>query len=296
MTYKELMSLRQGAAGRRDGNIYRDIEYSFGIWWDFRIDKKMQAFGSRRPQDNARNPERLEHPLYNALTAADRYVWVFSFGAYLDSVWWNSNYGDGADWAIPIPQGYLDAFSNCRRPHDLSWTPPTLNPRVWFDDAALVVETDAGESENFFRNGGFERWRGDDGEPPDAWTFVIGGLDSAESGRVWRDDRVVKAGRLAPRLGMAVSGDTGHTSLDQDVNAIVLAGRKVRFSAWIASEAEEAGNLEIVGIYHGTKTTISAPDVNGWWLHTMTATMPKDIRGSITFRLRAFIPFIPVEH
>ncbi len=295
MTYRQLKSLR-ATAERREDEIYDDIEYGFGIWWDFRIGQKMQSFDGRRAQDNARSPARLEYPLYNALTAADRYVWVYSFGAYLDSVWWNSNYGDGADWAIAIPQAYLDAFANCRRPHDLSWTPPTLNPRVWFDDAALVVETDAGESENLFRNGGFERWAGNDGEPPDGWAFITSGHQSAESGRVWRDDRKVKAGRLAPRLGMAASGDTGHTSLDQDVNAVVLAGSKVRFSAWIASEAEEVGNLEIVGIYHGTQTTISGPDEHGWRLHTMTATMPKDLRGSVTFRLRAFIPFIPVEH
>ena len=294
MTYNELMGLRRSAERSQADDLYEGMEYGFGIWWDFRTSANMAAFHGKHMDKNARNPERLEHPLYNALTASDRYVWVYSFGAYPGSVWWRASYGENPDWTTTIPQSYVEAFRNCRKPHDLAWAPTGRNPKVNFDGAVVVVgDKITGKQKNLLANGDFAKWSNGPDNAPDGWTLLKSGMVSGKSAQLERDDALAKLGRYSPQLGMATPGDTGHISLDQAVDARAIAGKTVTFGAWIRSDDPDVGNLEIVGVYQGVKSTVSPPDANGWRFHTHTVPVPAEKTGPIPFRLRAFIQYSP---
>ncbi len=294
MTYQEIKGLRDAARRRQPGALYDGMERGFGIWWDWRTSADMQTFKAKDVQKNVRNPERLEHALYNALTAADRYVWVYSFGAYIDSVWWHSSYRNGKDWSIRIPDPYVEAFGNCRKPHDLSWVPGGRNPRVNFDGVVLVLGDKVTPGvKNLLSNGDFASWSRGPEEAPDGWTLINGEMVSGESSRVRRDATAPKIGRYSPQLGMATLGDTGHISLDQAVEASAIAGKTVTFGAWIRTMYPDMSNVEIVGVNHGITTTVSPPDAQGWRFHTMTGPIPDQTIEPVLFRLRIFVEYSP---
>ena len=295
-TYGEMTGMIGRARSIQAGNLYKDMERGLGIWWDTRTGEDMARFSGKRIEDNLRDPANVEHTLHNALTAADRYVWVFSFGAYPGSVWWHHSYGEAPDWTVPIPQAYIDAFRNCREPHDLAWIPGGKNPHANFDGVVLVVgDKVTDNAANLLTNGDFTLWPSGPDQAPKGWTLIKSGLQSGKSAGVKRDDASAKLGRYSPQLGMATLGDTGHISLDQPVPAKDIAGKTVTFGAWIKSNDTDTGNLEIVGVYHGTTSTVSPPDEHGWRFHTMTAPIPADMKGEVVFRLRAFIQYSPEE-
>ena len=293
-TYEELSGLVRRAQSIQAGELYQDMEYGLGIWWDTRTGEDMRAFNSKHMDKNLRSPDQLEHTLYNALTAADRYAWVYSFGAYPGSVWWHSSYGEAPDWSVPIPEAYLDAFRNCRKPHDLAWVPGGKNPRINFDGVVLIVgDKITGGERSLLTNGDFKLWPNGPDQAPKGWSLIKSGLQSGKSARVKRDETAAKSGRYSPQLGMATLGDTGHISLDQAVPAKDIAGKTVTFGAWIKTNDPDIGNLEIVGVYHGTTSTVSPPDDRGWRFHTMTATIPADTTDAVVVRLRAFVQYSP---
>jgi hypothetical protein len=293
MTYQELMNLRRRAESAQSSELYKGMQYGFGLWWDFRTSADMASYSSKEGlAKNVRNPERLEHPLYNALTAADRYVWVYSYGAYRGSIWWSGSYDADADWALDFPQPYVEAFRNCRKPHDLAWIPSGKNPRVNFDGVVLVVGDKITGQQNLLANGDFEAWSNGPDKAPDGWSLVIGST-AGKSAHVMRDAASAKLGRYSPQLGMATLGDTGHISLDQAVAAEVIAAKTVTFGAWIKTNDPDLGNLEIVGVYHGNTSTVSPPDAQGWRFHTLTAPIPRETTGRILFRLLAFVQYSP---
>ena len=293
MTRDEFAALRGSAERAQTSGLYNRMEYGFGIWWDFRSSAGMAAFDARKVADNVRTPERLEHALYNALTVADRYVWVYSFGAYPSSIGWNSSYGESAEWTVEFPRAYVEAFRNCRKPHDLAWRPGGINPVVNFDGAVFVLGDALEDGQaNLLENGGFELWTTGASEAPNHWQLVTGGLLTGKSAAVHRDDTPAKLGRHSARLGMATPGDTGHISLDQGLPAELVAGKTVTLGAWIKTNCQDVGNLEIVGVYHGTKSAVSPPDGEGWRLHTLSARIPQDATGVIICRLRAFVQFV----
>ena len=74
--------------------------------------------------------------------------------------------------------------------------------------------------------------------------------------------------------------------------AELVAGKTVTLGAWIKTNCQDVGNLEIVGVYHGTKSAVSPPDGEGWRLHTLSARIPQDATGVIICRLRAFVQFV----
>ena len=291
MTHKEFADIRARAESTHALPLYKDMEYQMGIWWDFKSWYHHQHWDSRTLDKMTLTPQRLEQVLYNAFTVADRYVWVYSYGGYRRSPWWHFKYGNDANWAVDMPQEYIDAFRNCRKPHDLAWTPGGKEVRVIFDDAILVVGDKITKSTpNLFKNPGFELWP--DGEKaPNGWDFVTTGVNWGESATLWREESRIRAGRYAARLGMARLGDVGHISLDQNVPAAMLAGKAVTFGAWIKSNDPDTGNLEIVDVYDGAKSNVSQPNADGWRFHTLTAPVPDNITGYIAFRLRAFIQY-----
>ena len=89
------------------------------------------------------------------------------------------------------------------------------------------------------------------------------------------------------------AGDTGHISVDQAVSAELVSGRTVTFGAWIRTSHEHVGTLEIVDVYQGNTSTVSPPDARGWRFHTLTGAIPQERTGTVVFRLRAFIPYLP---
>jgi len=92
MLYENFSQMRQYAEKRgpersQVPELFKNrMKYAFGLW----VDSKPDLYGGwhTEPKEfdmNYRSLERLEHSLYNALTVADRYVWLFVIHP---QVWW----------------------------------------------------------------------------------------------------------------------------------------------------------------------------------------------------------------
>ena len=295
MTHGEFSQIRQSAQGRQTSKLYEGMEYGFGVWWD----KPGPTGWHTDPKDfnkNHRSPERLEHALYNAFTVSDRYVWLYGgcTMAHYPSAWWHSSFPRAAHYVKPMQQAYLDAFKNCRKPHDLAWIPVGEVVRVSFDGVVLVIGDKITQgAQNLLTNGDFSDWPGAADEAPGGWVLLKAGLQSGKSARIRRDDASARVGQYSPELGMGDAGDTGHISLDQAVSAELVSGRTVTFGAWIRTSHEPVGTLEIVDVYQGNTSTVSPPDARGWRFHTLTGAIAQERTGTVVFRLRAFIPYLP---
>ena len=297
MTHADFSGLRQSAESRQSSKLYEGLEYGLGVWWD----KPGPTGWHTSPEDfgkNYRSPERLEHALYNALTVADRYVWLYGgcTMTHYPSIWWHSSYqrpreGNGVR---PMQQAYLDAFKNCRKPHDLAWVPEEKIARVNFDGVVVVIgDKITSDAKNLLSNGDFSSWPNGPDDAPGDWVLIKTGLVSGKSARVRRVDTSAKVGKYSPELGMAIPGDSGHISLDQGVPVEHLSGKTVTFGAWIKTNRKDLGSVEIVNVYLGNTFTVSPPDARGWRFHTLTSTIPEDKTDTVLFRLRAYVEYSP---
>ena len=277
MTYNDFSRYRTHST--RSTELYKDMGYGFGVWWDWGRKDWRSPEGVKQLY---RDPANLEHSLYNALTVADRYVWLFSYGAYLDSIWWNSGYDTG--WGTAIPDGYRQAIRNSRKPHDLAWTPGGRRVLVNFAGVVLVEgEKITGGEVNLLANGDFEVWHAGPDAAPDGWVLV------GATPVVSRDEVVPRLGRYSAQLTTASIADTGHVSLDQSLPAQSLAGKTLTLGAWVKTNASGIGNLQIVGV----GSCEPPPVVDQWQFLNVTGTVPKDATGDIVFRLRVFVMYSP---
>ena len=281
----------------------RRLRQAFGIWADY----SPQGSGGWHTDPNEwgknhKSPKRLEHTLYNALTKSDRYVWLFVIHPHY---WWNPHlrtpehvqdqmqYSPG--WRCPlcphaeIPQAYIDALRNCRKPHDLGWRPATPPKRfVYLDDAVMVKGTDLmGDKPNLLANGGFEAWSAGDRNVPDGWD--CGGV-------IWREDRIVKTGTHA--AGVTTTLPQHHFYVSQVFATEQLAGETLTFGAWFKAEFMDVGAIEFVyddgRTWHLLKHLIY--DGKGEWQFLQgTCTVPQDAKGRIRFLLSINIPYVAVD-
>jgi len=289
LTYKEFATMRRRAESAATSPLYDGMEYGAGLWWD----KPGPTGWHTDPKDfekNFRSPERLEHALYNALTVADRYVWVYGgcTMSHVDSVWWNSSYGRTGRSIKQIPQAYLDAFKNCRKPHDPAWMPGGQKVVVSFDGVVVQEGESIADGLSLLTNGGFEAWGAGEDRPPDGWT-LIQNIPAV----ITRDDKSAKVGSLAVQVTTANNDDFGHISLDQQLSAASLAGKTVTFGAWIRTNSAAVGNLEIVG-ENPFKSSGEVLGDGQWRFRTITCKIPEErTMGDIIFRLRTFFLYSP---
>jgi hypothetical protein len=281
----------------------KKLQQAFGIW----VDYSPQGAGGWHTAPNLwgrnhKSPKRLEHTLYNALTVSDRYVWLFTIHP---PYWWNPHlrtaehvqdqmqYSPG--WQCPlcphteIPQAYIDALRNCRKPHDLNWRPPTPPKRfVYLDDAVMVKGTDlSGNQPNLLKNAGFEDWSAGKRGAADDWE--TGGL-------IWREDDVVKTGSYA--AGVTTTLPQHHFYVSQVFRAEQFAGETLSFGAWFKTELTDVGAIEFVyddgRTWNLLKHLIYTGQGQLQYL-TGSCTVPGDATGKIRFLLSINIAYIAVD-
>ncbi len=299
--YSDFANLRKNAenGGRARSRVpdllKKKMQYGFGVW----IDCSAVEYGGwhTNPKDwdrNHKSPNRLEHTLYNALSASDRYVWLF---AIHPQYWWNPHLRQpehvqeqmkfSPSWQCQlcphaeIPQAYLDALRNCRKPHDLNWLPAIRGNRFFYFDAVVLVEGTAisKKKPNLLKNSGFENWSAGENKPPDGW--------DPPGGQVSRESVQVKEGLYSARLTSALP--SGHLYLQQVFEAGPMAGKTFTFGAWFKTEFKErmGGSLALVyddgdGTWHHLKL-VEYTGKGDWQFLTGTATVPKDASNLVRF-------------
>jgi len=294
ITHSQFAALREGAQGRhRTDKLFGPVQYAFGVW----VDRLPNEYGGWHtdPADfdrNFRNPLELERTLYGALTAADRYVWLY---VWHPRVWFATHVPQRNQCVLcphkKVPDAYVQALIDCRKPHDLDWTPAVPAGRfVYFDDAVMVEgrKIDA-DTPNLLKNAGLENWSQGPDEAPDGW--IIRG----EGTRIRRQETAAKSGRYSARLTTVHL--RGHVLLDQHIPAAPYAGKTIALGAWVRTDMKDIGTVHIVDFVGGVHET-AVPDNGGhpgdgkWHFLTATKTIRRDATGKIYLSLQAQIPFL----
>ena len=293
---QEFAAMRSGAESVHQADpLLQPIQYGFGIWVDHF--PKNHGGWHTDPADfhkNYRSPAEFEQTLYGALTAADRYVWLF---VWHSDVWFNPivrprpmNHQCVLCPHAKVPEAYIEALRNCRQPHDPDWSPPLQAGRfVWFDDTVLVEgSTIDGSARILLENPGLEQWRHGPEPTPDAW--IVGG----EGPQILRDESVVKAGKYSLRMTTELSH--GHVIIDQHIPAAAWAGKTITFGAWTRSDMKGVGGVEIldfIGNLHEVSSIhIGHPGDGEWHFVSATKTIRAEATEHVRLRLSAHIPFI----
>ncbi len=301
MTYPSFMKLRQKAKARGTGKtgvpeLYQDkMRYAFGV----RVDSDFDRYGGWHTEPgelgkNQKSPERLEHTLYNALTASDGYVWLFTLhhGVWWRPEWWGGGEENsakqlavaGTSWRCAlcphreVPGPYLEAIRNCRRPRELDWSPPVPADRfAWFDGAVAVEGTEiSDEQPNLLAGGGFESWSAGDDPEPDGWR--LGGQGGSLA---FKDSTTCKEGSYSVRLGSTLPSE--HVYLEQVRDAAPWAGKTLTMGIWIKTP------------FKGIANKVEYDGAGQWRLLTATVTIPDPAPGNIRVLLSAHLPYIPTE-
>ena len=132
MLYSSFKYLRDtaetwGGAASQVPELFRQrVRYCFGVW----VDPYPSSYGGFHCDDltkNHKDATMWEHTLYNALSVSDKYVWIYTWHIRL---WWAPSHPLGVSKGHcqlcphkEVPRPYLDAMKNCRKAHDLDWTP-----------------------------------------------------------------------------------------------------------------------------------------------------------------------------
>ena len=293
ITHKAFARLRKRAEGVHQADkLLEPIQYAFGVW----VDPMPNKYGGWHtdPADfdkNYRSPSELEHTLHGALTAADRYVWLYIWHPQL---WYQphvrrlENLAEQAKQCVlcphtEVPQAYLDAIRNCRKPHDLAWSPEIKQDRfAYFDEVVLVEGNEISEdAKNLLENPGFESWTRGETPSPTGWI---------SRGVVSREEELVKSGKYSARLTTAEL--QAHVMIDQEIPARQLAGKTVTFGSWIRTNVKEGVGLHIldfVGGMHELSGGGGHPGDGSWRFGTVTRTIRTDADGIVRLRLSAHI-------
>ena len=231
-TYAEYMQFRRKAedVGPRLSKVpelfRKRITYGASLWVDYKTDD----FGGWHTDDgkldaNFRSPERLEQALYNAFAASDKYVWLYQ--SHPDFFLRPSSRREGAQLFHPyqcqlcphrvMPEEYLVAFVDCRKPHDLAWTSP-----VSLEGKRYTEEELAAMGPNLLSNGSFETWRKGPALVPNDWAMgLVSGLR--------RVKKHVKNGKYAIALWMPKEA---RSYINQSFDAKPYRGKTILMGAW----------------------------------------------------------------
>ena len=299
VTHKEFASLRNGAEGSHaQDKLMEPIEYAIGVW----VDRWPNKYGGWHtdPADfhrNYRSPRELEHTLYGALTEADTYVWLYIVHPNV--------------WFTPVvrprpmlhqcvlcphekvPDEYVQALVDCRRPHDLDWAPKVSlsQARLFYFDDAVLVEGDriTGNQPNLLTNPGFEEWTpGLDSRPAD---WIVTGQGPV----IVREVADVKSGKYAARLTTDLP--QGHVIIDKRLPAGRFAGKTITLGVWVRSSLKDGAGVQILDFVQGMHEVGfgSGPGDPGdgtWHFVTVTRKIRADATGDVVLRLSAGVPFI----
>ena len=297
ITHKEFASLREGAESRHSREkLFAPVEYAIGVW----VDRTPNAYGGwhTNPADfykNYRSPDELEHTLHAALTEADKYVWLFTWHS---NVWFNPLVRPrpmlGQCVLCPhekVPDEYVQALINCRKPHDLDWTPKVSPARLFYFDEAILVEGDriAGNEPNLLTNPGFEQWTAGPTSQPADW------LVAGQGAVIVREEADVKAGKYAVRL--TTSLPRGHVIIDKQLPAARFAGKTITLGVWVRSKIKDVAGVQILDFVQGMHEVTSGegegdPGDGKWHFVTATRRIRDDATGEVVLRLSAQVPFI----
>jgi len=295
VTHPEFASLRNTAeSAHATDELFAPIQYAMGLWVDPTPDK----YGGwhTQPADfdkNYRSPRELEQSLYGALTVTDKYVWLYTWHAGL---WFNpvkrSRLMKGQCRLCPhdtLPPAYLQALKDCRRSHDLSWTPAVAADRqFYFDDAVLVQgEAIADNSTNLLANPGFEQWTAAGDSHPVGWQ--VGG----EGTVIVRETKRVKSGNYA--IGLTTDLTRGHVLIDMRLPAARFAGKTITFGTWVNAGLAEAAGVEILDFVqdmHEVSPGAGHPGDGKWHFVTVTRMIRPAASGQVVFRLSAHVPYV----
>ena len=129
-------------------------------------------------------------------------------------------------------------MANCRKPHDLAWSPQVPPDRYFYFDAATVTEGQAADGPNLLENGDFEDWTDAPAPRPVGW------LASGQQPVAAIVETDVKTGRRAARLTTRLL--QGHVFFDQSVPAERFAGKTVTLSVWIKTQMKAGAGLQIL--------------------------------------------------
>ena len=309
MLYENFSQMRQFAEKRgpersQVPELYRNrMKYAYGLW----VDSQPDLYGGWHtdPEEldmNYRSPERLEHSLYNALTVSDRYVWLFMIHP---QVWWQPHllerenvarqmeYSSGWRCVLcphaEIPEAYLDAIRDSRKPHDINWGPErAVNlAESFYTYTHYLLRTIRGpeelSGENILANGGFEAWQ--EGGAPEGW-------DVAESSTelVSREDAIVREGSHS--IKASATQATSHIYLIQSLPAEQYAGKTITFGVWIRSSFGSSASVNIIDFIEttgradeGTGRFTRYEDQDDWSFITATKTIRGNAVGDIAFYL-----------
>ena len=296
VTRKEFVSLRKMAeGGQPKEKLFESIQYAFGLW----VDPWPDQYGGWHtdPADFDKNfysPEEWENTLYASLTESDKYVWMYTWH---ESVWFTPIVRP-----IPmanqcklcphekIPDAYVQAFVDCRKPHDFDWAPKGMKDRWFYVDGAVLVEGDkiTGNEPNLLDNADFEHWEDKPNSPPIAWT--LNGHDPL----IRKEQKIVESGKCA--VALSVAGVQGHTMVQRYLPASSyagkFAGRTITLGAWVRSDHAESA-VQILDFVDGGHTTSgdSAPGDGKWHFVTATRTIRPDATGDVVLRISQWIPF-----
>ncbi len=284
-SYRQFRDLRQQAESQGLERTavperYKKVQYGFGLWLDYeaRHDGQFAEWRTdpKEFNENFRPPTELGNTLHNALTVADRYVWLFVWHGV---AWWAPDSPPvNSCPRCPHEQGflapaYVDAITNCRDPHPLEWSP------TWQEKILTPEDLDR-MGRNILANGDFEDWIIED-LSPQGW--YLGGQGPA----VTRGERTVKGAHAA---GLATVMPRGHVFLDQRMAAGAYAGKTVTLGAWAKSEYGIC-HVQILDFVAGDHKVSSTPvaysgEEDGWQFLTTSKTIRKDA-DRIVFRLGA---------
>ena len=303
IVHQEFTDMRTLASGYHRDPVYDGLQYAFGVW----VDPTPNKYGGWHTDPaefhmNYRSPQEFENTLYSALTTADKYVWLF---VWHPNVWFTPIVRPrpmlGQCVLCPhekVPDAYVQALRDCRKPHDLNWRPEVASNRfVYFDDAVLVEgDKITADSPNLLKNPGFETWTGGPDKQPDAWNL------KGQGPAIFREQNVVKSGKCAARL--TCIRPAGHVFFDQHLPASAYRGKTITFGAWVRSDT--GGGLQIfdfIGGEPGAKATSSLdvaklgtpeaasgtpyPGDGQWHFLTATKTIRPDATGEVWLRLGA---------
>lgn len=169
------------------------LQKAIALWPSFPADYGHRSLAEADGQTGTYNfnADRLQHALYNALHATDRYVWLWN-GA---NCWWEPSLGDFREKARDgrihrVPPSFVQAVASARSGEgDLDWTP--LRPVPGEDPPEPATPPEVGEPYEVLR------------DLADDWWFITS-PDNCEPQN--RDQLAGWAGLTAPRYAEGKSG------------------------------------------------------------------------------------------
>ncbi len=284
ITYQDFISIRNLGDSYKNTPLRKSITHAFGVWVDNRADINVWQTAPANFDKNYRTPNDLENTLYGALSASDKYAWLFIWNSI---PWWSPSFKDGK--LENVPEEYVEAVRNSRKPHDLAWTPLVTTPRTaYFDDAVLVegaTITDA--SPNLLTNPGLEDWTTSDPIGPVGW------IVSGQSPRAHKELTIKRSGNCSAAITSTLH--QAHVFFDQHIPVAPFAGKTITFGAWIKSDFAGMGDVQILDFINNVPDVASSnshPGNGEWVFQTATKTIRPNATGEVLFRLGARVPFV----